>query len=244
MTNAIRDAVLACVFAFVFGSTPAAPQAPLQTSSLSRAEIAAWREDLRYMAAEMARRHKNLYHTVSRERFHSAVAALGRRIPSLARHQVIVEMARIVALVGDGHTNIEPTRDPKIGFRTLPVRFYFFKDGLFVRAAEQVHAGLVGSRVVRLGRSTPEQAYARVRELVGRDNEMDARFFAPFLLAMPEVLHALGITGDTERVPLELEREGGRFKVTLSPAGPAPMMSPDTDVSWFRPGPSMAAPRS
>ena len=233
MTNAIRDAVLACVFAFVFGFTSVVAQAPLPHSSLSPAEAAAWREDLRYMAAEMATRHKNLYHTVSRERFDSAVAALHGRIPSLARHQVIVEMARIVALVGDGHTNIAPTRDPKIGFRTLPVRFYFFKDGLFVRAAEPAHAGLVGGRVVRIGRSTPELAYARVRELVGRDNEMDARFFAPFLLAMPEVLHALRITGEMEQVPLELEREGRRFKVMLRPAGLAPMMPPDTDLSWW-----------
>ena len=34
-----------------------------------------------------------------------------------------------LAATDDGHTNIAPTRDPKIGFRTLPVRLYFFKDG-------------------------------------------------------------------------------------------------------------------
>jgi tetratricopeptide (TPR) repeat protein len=185
------------------------------------------------MAAEMAKRHKNLYHTVSRERFDSAVAALDRRIPSLARHRIIVEMARIVALVGDGHTNIAPTRDPKIGFRTLPVRFYFFKDGLFVRAAERAHAGLAGARVVRLGRTTPEQAYGRVRELIARDNEMDVRFFAPFLLAMPEVLHALGIIDDMEQVPLVLQQGSRRSTVALRPSGLASMMPPDTDVSWW-----------
>lgn len=232
MTNINRDAVLACLFAFLFSPTSAA-QSPPASSTLGRAEAAAWREDLRYMASEMAKRHKDLYHTVTRERFDSAVAALDRRIPSLARHQVIVEMARVVALVEDGHTNIAPTRDPKIAFRTLPVRFYFFKDGLFVRAAERGHASLADARVVQLGRATPELAYARVRELVGRDNEMDARFFAPFLLAMPEVLHAVGIVGDMEQVPLVLEQGGRRVKVTLRPAGPAAMMPPDTDLSWW-----------
>ena len=98
------------------------------------------------MAAEMAKRHKNLYHSVSKERFEGAVAVLDERIPSLARHQVIVEMARIAALVGDGHTNIAPTRDPKIGFRSLPVRFYLFKDGLFIRAARKGEGTLAGTR--------------------------------------------------------------------------------------------------
>jgi hypothetical protein len=111
---------------------------------------------------------------VTPTRFDSAVADLHRRIPSLERHRIIVEMARIAALVGDGHTNIAPTRDPKIGFRTLPIQLYFFKDGLFVRAANPAHAQLVGARIVRIGAATPEAAYRRVRELVGRDNDMGA----------------------------------------------------------------------
>src|SRR4028119_1316882 len=95
--------------------------------------------------------HKNLFHTMSREQFESTVKSLHDRIPSLARHQIIVEMARIVAKVNDGHTNIYPTRDPKIGFHALPVKLYMFKDGLFVRAAEPDLARLVGARVLKIG---------------------------------------------------------------------------------------------
>ena len=64
-------------------------------------EARAWREDLHFMAREMERTHKNLYHTISREQFASAVAALDKRIPTLERHEVIVEMAKIVAAVGE-----------------------------------------------------------------------------------------------------------------------------------------------
>ncbi len=185
------------------------------------------------MATEMERRHRNLYHTVSRTSFDSAVRALDARIPRLARHQIIVELARIAALVEDGHTNISPTRDPKIGFTTLPVKLYFFRDGLFVRAAHRSYSDLAGARVLQIGTMTPDQAYDRVRRIVGRDNEMDAKFFAPFLLAMPEVLHALGITSSAEEATLVLDQAGGKATVTLRPLGPAPMMPSDTDVSWW-----------
>ncbi len=184
------------------------------------------------MARELPLRHRNLYHTLSRERFDSAVGDLHRKIPRLARHQIVLELARIVALVGDGHTNVAPTRDPEIGFRTYPVKLYFFRDGLFVRAADLAHKGLAGARVLRIGRAAPEEAYARVRELIGRDNEMGARYFAPFLLAMPEVLHGLGLIDDMERAPFLIERNGRRQTVVLRPRGPASMMPPDTDVSW------------
>jgi tetratricopeptide (TPR) repeat protein len=50
---------------------------------------------------------------------------------------------------------------------------------------------------------------------------------------MPEVLHALGIIGDMEQVPLVLEQRGRRSTVTLRPSGPAAMMPPDTDMSWW-----------
>ena len=193
-----------------------------------------WREDLAYFARELPRRHKNLFHTLPRERFDSALAALDRKLPGLARHQVIVELARIAALVGDGHTNVAPTRDPKIGFRTYPLKLYFFKDGLFVRAAARPHADLVGAKVVRIGRLTADQAYRAVRELIGRDNEMNARFFAPFLLVMPEILHAIGAIDEPDSAPLLLQQDGARTVAVVRPAGTAPMMPSDTDVSWVQ----------
>ncbi len=191
-----------------------------------------WREDLDYLARELPRVHKNLFHTMRREQFDSAMARLDHSLPTLARHQVIVELARIVARVGDGHTNIAPTRDPKIGFRTYPVKLYFFKDGLFVRSASRDQAAMTGAKVLRIGRLTTAQAYQAVRELIGRDNEMNARYFAPFLLAMPEILHAIHAIDDPGSAPLLLERDGVRSLTVLHPAGPAAMMPPDTDVSW------------
>jgi hypothetical protein len=223
--------------ALALAGSLALPEARLDPQSSAvgpsdSAYVSRWREDLRYLARELPRRHKNLFHTMRREQFDSALAVLDRKLPGLARHQVIVELARIVALAGDGHTNVAPTRDPKIGFRAYPLKLYFFKDGLFVRSAARAHADLVGARVVRLGRLTADQAYLAVRELVGRDNEMNARFFAPFLLAMPEVLHAIGAIDEPGGVPLLLEQAGARTVAVVEPSGAAPMMPSDTDVSW------------
>ncbi len=196
-------------------------------------ETERWREDLRFMAEQMPKLHRNLFHAMTRGQFESAVRSLDERIPTLARHRIIVEMARIVAMVGDGHTNIAPTRDPKIGFREYPVRLSLFPGGLFIRSAARRHADLVGARVIRIGTATVEEAFDAVRRIIGRDNEMDVKFFAPFLLAMPEVLHALGLISDMESAPFTVESGGRRRTVTLRPAGPAEMMSPDTDTSWL-----------
>lgn len=216
-----------------FGAVPATQEHKQEVPAAAKTEAERWREDLRHAATEMEARHNNLFHTMTRSQFEAAVRRLHERIPSLARHQIIVELARIVALVQDGHTNVAPTRDPKIGFRTLPVKLYLFRDGLFVRAARSEQADLVGSRVLKIGDATADEAYLRARELVGRDNEMDVRFFAPLLLSMPEVLHALGLSGSTEEARFTVEKAGRQRVVSLAPAGPFELLAPDTDLTWM-----------
>jgi len=161
---------------------------------------------------------------------------------------VIVGMARIVAAVGDGHTNINPARDPKIGFQTLPVIFTFFGSDLYVRAVQPEQRSLLGAKVLRIGNVDVDQAYAAVRSMIGSDNNGGARYWAQYFLAMPEVLEALQIASRVEDVPLTLQTQEGEVKVTLHPFAPAEIMSGDismlfyprkgwTDVRDLSPGP-------
>jgi len=203
-------------------------------SSMPPDEARAWRDDLRFMAGEMERTHKNLYHTVSREEFATMVAALDAKIPSLERHEVIVEMAKIVAAVADGHTNIYPTRDPKIGFHTLPVVFTFFGDELYVRAAHESQQPLAGARVLRIGDRDINDAYAAVKTMIGRENEQGARYWAQYLLAMPEVLHAFRITRTLDDVALTVVTGRGEERIVLHPLAPVEIMSGDTATLFNR----------
>mgnify|MGYP003292841681 CR=1 FL=1 len=100
-----------------------------------------WREDLRYFAANMQKTHRNLFHTMSREQFESAVKRLDERIPTMADHEITVELMRIVGMIGDGHTGVRVNQV----FRSVyPVRLYYFKDGLFVQSAAPEYREAVG----------------------------------------------------------------------------------------------------
>jgi hypothetical protein len=201
--------------------------------STTKSETEKWRQDLRYTAAEMEARHKNLFHTISRDQFQRAISDLDSRLPELKRNQIIVEMMKIVAMVGDGHTNIYPTRDPKIAFTQLPVRLYLFSDGLLVRSAETSKAELVGSQVIKIGTVSAEEAVKRVAPLIGNDNPMGVKFFAPALLTMPEVLNAVGLSTSIDFADLTLEKGGRQHIVRLASAGPVEILPADTDTSWM-----------
>ena len=195
-------------------------------TKVSKTEAEKWREDLRYIAQEMPKRHKNLFHTMTRQQFDDAVRKLDERIPLLARHQIIVELGRIVAMVEDGHTSINFLFDSKIGFRYYPVALHLFKDGLFVYAADGQYATAVGARVVKIGNASAEQALNAVRDLIARDNEMGFKDNAPLLLTTPEVLHAAGLIDNMEKAQFVVERQGQQTVMELKPM-PAPRPNGD-----------------
>jgi len=213
----------------------AAPGALAQsTSPLDTTEVRLWREDLAFLRTEMPARHANLFHAMTRAQFDSALQAIDQRLPRIARHQVIVELQKLTALVGDGHSNVSPWRDTSAVFQQLPVALYWFEDGIFVRAATKERAALLGARVVRIGGVPLEEALARVRPLISRDNEMGVRAWTPVLLTMPEVLHAIGLSADPTRATFLLETTTGRREVPLPATGRFPMLTGETDLTWTK----------
>src|SRR5207237_1090908 len=83
-----------------------------------------WREDLRHLARELPRRHKNAFHRVSREQFERTVADVDAAIPGLPPADVPVLMLKVTAEVGDAHTYVRLPPGPRL----YPVRFYWFGD--------------------------------------------------------------------------------------------------------------------
>jgi hypothetical protein len=221
-----------------------APVGPLCLPSVASAQTAVepaeltaakWREDLRFMAAEMERRHANLYHHVSREQFRQAVDQLDARIPELQRNQIVVEMMRLAALVGDGHTRVEPRKDAAFRFRSLPLRLYLFDDGLFVRAAAPEHGNLLGARIDAIGGVPVAEAMRRAGELASGENQIGPKLYIPIYLGMPDVLQALQLSDSREAAELTVTRDGRTWTTRVVAGEVAALWPADTDGSFITP---------
>ena len=208
-----RLIVAVALAASSFWARISAAQSPLTTSQ--------WREDLRYLARRLPVIHPNLYHRISPAEFEASVATLERRIPELTAPQILVELARLTAFVGEVHTGVMVTRQPREILATLhgyPIRFYAFDDGLFVLAVDSTWAQAAGRRVLRIGTLPADQALRRVAEIIPADNPMWIKRYGPGHLAVAEVLHTLGITPTDSGVALTLEAPGGdELRITLTP---------------------------
>lgn len=197
----------------------------------------AWRGDLDFLVRELEYRHPDLYHAVSPARFRASVDSLHARIPRLDDHEIAVELARLLALVGDGHTAV-PLASDSLGFRRYPVLLHLAADGLLVLAASPEHTRLAGARVVRIGRVTAGEAMAAVEPLLSKDNRWSRRATRTYE-TIPEVLAALDLVDDPDSLPLVVEDAAGRSTAVLRPVPREPEPewrygAPADSLPWLR----------
>ena len=173
-----------------------------------------WQEDLQYLAKALPARHGNAYNQVSQEDFEAAVQELGQSIAELDDHQVAVEMGRLVAMIGDGHTELWLPQSAT-GFGRLPLALYYYGDDLYVFAATGPATEAIGSRVVAIDGVPVSEAYDRVVPLIARDNVFEYLRSAPMYLVVPEILHAVGVAGDPAKAVFTLDGPDGVYDLEV-----------------------------
>lgn len=194
---------------------------------------AQWREDLAYFARELPRRHKNLFHAVTRDTFDARVARLDRDIPSLEPHQIVVRLRQISAAVGDGHTGVHIPR----WFRIYPLTVYWFGDELRVTSAAPAYRQAVGGRVVRIGDVDLAEVMARLSTTypsAANENEWFVLSTSTAMILRPEILHTLGIVADLGPTPFTFETEQGeRITLSIAPVEPPPVVNGTAAFAGF-----------
>jgi hypothetical protein len=210
------------------GSALATEQGLAQSAPLSAED---WNADLDAFLTVLEAEHDNpFFHTPEAE-FRAAVAEYRADLPDLNRAERIAALARIAALVGDGHTWMPMHALPfdgmpeGPGFRSLPVRFDVFEEGLFIVGA--LDADLAGARVVAFGDVPTSEAVTRAMALLPTDAVNFSREFLPEWLMQTELLAALGLSETADDVRLTIEQNGQVRDIALTP------LPADTRYDWI-----------
>ena len=183
-------------------------------------------EDVRLLVRTIESQHPSPFHGISKEDLEAAGAALAARADALHRDELIVELMRLIALLGerDGHSGIYPGDEHTLPLHLYPLKLYDFSDGLVV-VGENGVSGTVGARVVAIEGRPIAEVVALVRPLIARDNEWQRRLMLPEFVVTAEVLHGLGVTSSAERATFTLESSSGRRDVQLAPLPAARYLS-------------------
>jgi hypothetical protein len=198
-----------------------------------------WRQDLQFFAEHFANGRctpADLFHSpltafqpchqvdfaklYPQPAFDNEIHAIEESIASLTDSQIALRLARLVASAHVGHTYVSlPAL--KLGFRPLPVTFHWFADGLTILSTTPEHTAALGTRVLKIGPLTAEQALAAVAPYISYENQNYLRVSSPSYLNKMALLREIGAVGEGNAVTLTLAKAGGEpFTLNVKPREP------------------------
>ncbi len=185
------------------------------TSAQTAAE---WRQDIDVLTAKIEQYHPTPWARISRETFKDRAEEIKANLRKWDKERTILEMMKLVASLRDGHTGI--LLDNQDSFNLwFPVRIEKYHDGLFITGTEINNSGLLGAKVLRMGKLDAESAYNQVGTIIAADSDHGIARLATNYLSNAVILKTLGITDSQGFLPLEvLLQDGSKKKITLESA--------------------------
>ncbi|HEV7642752.1 MAG TPA: tetratricopeptide repeat protein [Pyrinomonadaceae bacterium] len=185
------------------------------TSKMSRVE--GWRYDLQILSREVKRRRYYPFKDISETEFDRNVKEISAAVPKLTDMQIVVEMMKLMRKVGDGHTMLYAFWERPEFLQTIPVDMLFFREGLFITAADSRYTDLLGAQVLRFGSRTIDETMKEIDPILNRDNERGPRIMGLMRLRELPLMHALGIIPDPDKVSLTIRDMQGKIRTVELP---------------------------
>ena len=178
--------------------------------------VKGWQYDLAFLARWAKAKAYHPFRTDTGDRFVSnaiytepefdaQVRGLDARIPSMSDVQIELEFMRLVAALGDGHTELGGGPRPEYA-QTLPLKFELFQEGLFITAVDPAYRSLLGAEVLAMDGHDTARILTAVTPYISRDNAYWLNAVEPYRLRAVPFLHALGLTAQPDRVSLRVKK--------------------------------------
>ena len=178
------------------------------------------REDLAFLVETLRATHPEPHAFADERRWAEAVDEAAAEIEGGSDAAHYLALARVVALLQDGHTALIP--GPEVLDRVWPVRFTFFDDGLFVTGAEPALAHALGRRVLAFGDFAVEDVVAALEPAAFGDNPRSRRTALELFLSSPRLLHAVGVLPEPLRGRITLADGEAAAELALEGTSPGP----------------------
>ena len=161
-----------------------------------------WKTDLTQMAVDLPNCHKKLFFQQTKKEFFSRIDVLKQKSARLDIHTIVMEIAKIVATIGDAHTAVVLPR-----YNRLPIEVYCFQEGLFVVAAMPSYQQLLQQKLLAINGETTASICKRLEQVISHENKSFVLAQLPEYLICTDILFGLGIIDDLHNVNIQVETD-------------------------------------
>jgi len=163
-----------------------------------------WVEALNFLYKELPRRHKNLYYSISETDYLESIRSLKKALPRLESHEIKVQIAKIIASVGDAHTSINiPV------YYLCPLEFYWFSDGIYSINTSKSDEALLYRKITHIDGMEIEKVIEKLSTIISHENQSFLKSLLPKYLPAIELLYGLKIARKVSGLTFTFQNEKG-----------------------------------
>lgn len=189
----------------------------------------AMRQDLEFLA--LLPKYDRSFTPEAAAKFEAERRALLAKSATLTPAQLEMEVSRLVALAGNGHTTVGRKLRR---IERAPIRLQWFEEGMYVVRAAQPQAELLGRKVLRINGKTPEELLAAFTPYVSGTAD-HAKAMVPALFVSPTAFAGVWPQMPADKLELTLESaKGPPETIVLASIAPDPEKAypfPDRDLA-------------
>jgi len=163
-----------------------------------------WIEDVDSLYSELPQRHKNLYFRLNEVDFLENIQTLKRKVPRLNDAEIKVQIARIIASVGDAHTSINMSL-----YYLCALEFYWFSDGIYAVNTSKADEDLLYKRLTHIDGMEIKQVIDMLGTIISHENQSFLKSLLPKYLPAIELLYGLKIAHKVEGLTFTVEDDKG-----------------------------------
>jgi len=179
--------------------------------SVSAQTTAEWRQDIDILTTKVEQYHPLPWAKISREAFMSRAEEIKANLQDWSKERIILELMKLVASIRDGHTGVLLNNQDSFNM-WFPLRFEKFHDGIFITATDNKYSGLLGAKVLHMGKLDAASAYIRLGKIIASDSDHGIARLVTNYLSNAVILKTLGVIDSQRRLPLEVLLPDGSKK--------------------------------
>ncbi|MDF1695958.1 MAG: hypothetical protein P1U56_09010 [Saprospiraceae bacterium] len=196
-----------------------------------------WDEDVYYFAKNLEDNHVDLFFNVSKQEFYSDIESLRMKTDSLSKVDILIELSKIIAKIGDSHTQFVFQHE----LTALPFTVQWLDDGLFLDRVSSGNSEFLGSEITAINSIPIADIIDNFRTVIPFENESNFKNQFVTYSRLLEYYSEFDIVENPSYIQLNLasggtcfiEQNGGEIIEFMPPKTPLFKSNPST-IYWFQ----------
>lgn len=162
-----------------------------------------WEEDLAFLKKKVEKVVPLYKNVENKKAFDAVYKIIGTSDIGNQKEEVVFALQRLLNTLNDEGCNV-PLYQKGVDLKILPIKTYWFNDGLYILDASNTYKDIVGKQIVEINNTKIEDVFNSIKPFLNADNDYYKKHLFQAYGLMPALLKTVDLGNSTDKVILKL----------------------------------------